>query len=139
MQQNRRSLSSIIARAGLATAAMAAGGVAMATDISWSVGIASPRYQVVVAQAPPVVVYQPVVVVQQPRVPVHRPVVAHVAQPQVIYTGVPVFADGHGHRAMVARDLGRHGYGYKNKHKPRYYRYDRHGYPPGYDGNWGNN
>lgn len=139
MQQIRRSLSSIIARAGLATATMVAGGVAMAADISWSVGAASPGYQVVVTQAPPVVVYQPVVVVQQPRVQVHRPVVMHVAQPQVVYPRAPVFTHGHGHRGMVARDMGRHGYKHKNKHKPRYYRHDRHGHPPGYDGNWGNN
>lgn len=139
MQQIRRSFGSIIARAGMATAAIAAGGGALATDISWSVGIASPGFQVVVAQAPPVVVYQPVVVVQQPRVPVHRPVVAHVVQPQVIHTRAPVFVDGHGHRVVVARDFGRRGHGYENKHKLRYYRYDGHGHAPGYDGNWGNN
>jgi hypothetical protein len=151
MLQIRRSFSSIIARAGLATAAMAAGGVATAADISWSVGIASPGYQVVVTQVPPVVVHHPVVVLQQPVVVVqppphrriHRPVVVRqVVRPQVVYTRGSVLDHRHGRRVVLQvhgagmRDAGHQ---HKEYDKHRKMRPTRHALSPGYDGNWGNN
>lgn len=150
MPQIRRSFASIIATASMVTAAWVTGGVALAADVVWSVGIASPGYRAVASTPPAVVLHHPVAVhhpvmlhhpvaVHHAPVRAYRPVVLHVEQPQVIYARAPVFVHDHAVPVMLVRDVGRHGYVHKHKHKFMHNRHHRHGHQPGNDGHWGHN
>ncbi len=91
----RNSLGKLVGAGALALAGMGAGGSAMAQDVYWSVGLASPGVQVAVSNAPAVQYYPRTVVVQPQPVYVH-PAPVHHAYP-VYSTAYPhVYGSGYG-------------------------------------------
>ena len=130
-----RSMSSLIAAASLAFAALGATGAAQAQDVFWSVGLSSPGVHVGVASAPPVVMrpmYQPVYAQQNPVYVVPQPVTymrpapVYLAPQQYVQTGWQQprhgwgWRHGHGRHHEQERfeqgrfEGGRSGYGQQN-------------------------
>ncbi|WP_114973978.1 hypothetical protein [Rhodoferax ferrireducens] len=121
-----RSISSLVAAAGVAIAALGMTGTAQADNVYWSVGVSSPGVNVGVANGPPM--YQPVYqqpVYVEPR-PMYRrappqvvyvqPAPVYVAQPQYVQSGWGYpdrgWRHGHGRRQDFDRyDGGRSGHG----------------------------
>ena len=91
----RNSLGKLVGAGALALAGMGAGGSAMAQDVYWSVGLASPGVQVAVSNAP-AVPYYPRTYVVQPQPIYVQPAPVHHAYP-VYSTGYPqVYGPGYG-------------------------------------------
>ncbi|MEO8118952.1 MAG: hypothetical protein ABI606_06485 [Rhodoferax sp.] len=114
-----RSISSLVAAAGVAIAALSMAGTAQADNVYWSVGVSSPGVNVGVANGPPVYqqvyepVYEPVYV--QPR-PVYRR-----APPQVVYVQPePVY--------VVQPQYVQAGWGYPGRERGWRHGHGRHGY-----------
>lgn len=128
-----RSISSLVAAAGVALAALGMAGAAQADNVYWSVGVSSPGVNVGVANGPPVYqqVYEPVYVQPRPVYVAPRPVYRRAppqvvyVQPEPVYMAPPRYVEagwdrprhdrgwrhGHGRRDHDRYDGGRSGHG----------------------------
>jgi len=105
----RRSLSALVASAGVALALLAGSGVAQARDVSWSIGVGVPGVVIGAGggYAPPPVYYAPPprpVYYAPPAVYAPPPPVYYAPPPRPVYYAPPVVVAPYGYY----RDGGRH-------------------------------
>lgn len=105
----RRSLSALVASAGVALALLAGSGVAQARDVSWSIGVGVPGVVIGAGggYAPPPVYYAPPprpVYYSPPAVYAPPPPVYYAPPPRPVYYAPPVVVAPYGYY----RDGGRH-------------------------------